>query len=249
MIQLIQWDDCKNLLIPGNKEETIDFCASHFINLAKECIKSSGKFCVALSGGSTPRPIYELICTKYKNEIDWSKVFLFWGDERSVNPTDRESNYLMAMTSGFGNVGVKADHIFRMRAEFEEKQILDDHAKVYEELILSNVEKGSFDLIILGVGEDGHTASLFPNTSALSETKRLVVANYVPSKKTWRMTFTFGLINQARQIVFYLYGDSKKEKVQEIFTTKDLYPCQFIGSKKSKALWIMDQEASRLISP
>lgn len=240
------FDERRDIIIPGDIEKTIEFCVSHFIQLANKAIKDHGAFFVALSGGSTPKAIFnKLASEKYRSSIDWEKVYLFWSDERSVGPNHEESNYNMAMKAGFDSLAIPKDHIFRMKAETD----IDKHALEYEHLIKDHVENNSFDLIMLGMGEDGHTASLFPHTQALKEHSRLVVSNFIPEKNTWRMTMTFPCINKAKTIAIYVLGSSKANRVKEILSSQQTsYPVALVGTKTHKALWIMDSKASHFIS-
>jgi 6-phosphogluconolactonase len=236
------FDDRRNIALPGNKEETIAFCVAHFISIAQKAISSHGSFFVALSGGSTPKRIFEALSSDtYKNQIDWKHVFLFWSDERDVSPHDPDSNYKMAMDSGFSHLPIPKSQIFRMEAERD----MEKNALAYEKAIQHTLKGRPFDLIMLGMGEDGHTASLFPGTKALTVTNHLVVANEVPQKDTWRMTFTFPLINSAENINIYVLGDDKKIPVLRSLSNKELHlPIFSVGTKKSKALWILDSGAS-----
>lgn len=235
----IEIDERRSVAVPGNEKETIAFAANHFIKSAKSAIQLHGNFFVALSGGSTPKKIYEKLASDYKNEIDWEKVYLFWSDERSVEETDPESNYKMAMESGFSKLKINPLHIFRMKGEGD----IIAHAEEYEFLIKKTLQGRHFDLIMLGVGEDGHTASLFPNTKGLAVTNRLVIANEVPQKNTWRMTFTYPLINSAHNIVFYALGRNKQTILNEVFYKEEL-PASKVGTSLNKALWILDKDAS-----
>lgn len=243
MIQAFNISSSKKLIIPGNFEETVRFAAEHFIECARTSIAKHGAFFVALSGGSTPKAIFSYLSTHYQKDPIWHKTFLFWGDERAVDPTDSESNYKMAMDFGFSKLSIPSNQIFRMKAE----QNIEEHAKEYDELIKKHVPLHHFDLIMLGMGDDGHTASLFPFTKALEEKKSYVVANYIPTKNTWRMTLTYPIINKAHHIVFYVTGSAKKNKLNQIFHDKHLsYPCSKIGTKDSPSLWVVDQEAGEL---
>jgi len=237
-------DDRRNLVFPGDFDETIDYCVNHFIDLCKKSISKKKYFSVALSGGSTPKSIFKMLCSdQFKGEIEWDKILFFWGDERAVPPEDPESNYKMAMESGIKNMPIKKENIFRMNAEHD----LEQGSKEYEELINKKLHSKLFDLVMLGVGDDGHTASLFPNTEALKETEKLVVANYVPSKRTSRMTLTFSAINKSKNIVLYVLGDNKKDILKKVLFPEpgsESYPCQMIGSSQNKALWIIDKAAS-----
>ncbi|MCH9630783.1 MAG: 6-phosphogluconolactonase [Chlamydiia bacterium] len=240
------WDERRKIIVPGNKEETITFCVEHFISCANDAIKDHGSFFVALSGGSTPKAMFELLAEKYADKVDWSKVHLFWSDERSVKPENPDSNYNMAMSSGFAKLPLIGDHIHRMVAEDN----IEVNAKAYEETIHNTLEDQPFDLIMLGMGEDGHTASLFPGTEGLKESTRKVIPNFIPEKDTWRMTMTFPLINQAHNIAIYVLGEGKKERILSVLSEKDeshLLPSAKVGTSKNPAVWIADSGASSLI--
>lgn len=236
------FDNRRDIAHPGDKEKTLNFAIEHFINCGKEAMQNHGFFAVALSGGSTPKAIFEkLSSSEFSGELDWTKVLLFWGDERSVPPTSSDSNFRMAMDAGLKTLSIPSKHVFRMEAE----ENIKENAKAYEEKIKETLGPRPFDLIMLGMGEDGHTASLFPGTKALEEKTALVVANEVPQKKTWRMTFTYPLINRAKNTVIYVLGASKAEMVKKVFkeSHEPPFPISFIGTPGNKALWILDTEA------
>ncbi len=226
------------LVIPGDTAATLDFCVIHFLKIAEEAIRTKGHFHVALSGGSTPKAIYERLA-KHAADLDWKKVHLFWSDERSVPPAHPESNYRMAMES-FKKLPIPAEQIHRMVAEDN----IVDNAHAYDALI----QKHPLDLVMLGIGDDGHTASLFPHTNALHAHHELVVANHVPQKNTWRMTFTYPCINGASHIVVYALGEGKKEILAKVFLEPPgTYPVQAVGTLAHKALWIADTAAASLV--
>lgn len=241
-MHFFSWDDRRDIAHPGNKEETLLFCIEHFFNCAKEAIKMHGHFSVALSGGSTPKAIFQALShPPYSTEIDWTKAYIFWSDERSVAATDPDSNFRMAIEAGFKNLPIPAEHFFRMEAEDN----IEENARNYEMKIKQALGSRPFDLIMLGMGEDGHTASLFPETKALEEKTRWVVANHIPQKETWRMTMTYPLINKAKNIVIYVLGKNKKEMVHQVFLEDHTppFPVSQIGTQTNKALWILDSDA------
>jgi 6-phosphogluconolactonase len=237
------FDTRRDLIVPGDHQSTLQFCTDHFLMIGHEAIEDHGYFAVALSGGSTPKAIYQSLADPlHRTKLDWGRVWLFWSDERSVPPYDPESNYYMAINAGFGNLPIPPQNIHRMQAEGD----IEQGALAYEKLIRSKLPDTRFDLVMLGMGEDGHTASLFPKTHGLHAEERLVIANYIPQKSTWRMTLTFECINAGRDIAIYVMGKSKREMVKHIFTgpyEPDELPIQRVGTPEHKALWILDQEA------
>lgn len=240
---LKHWDSHRDLLIPGNAQMTLALCCEHWISLCKRAIEEHGAFFVALSGGSTPKAIFERITSPpYREMIDWSKVHLFWSDERAVPPDHPDSNYRMAMEAGLGKMRIPESQIHRMHAEEQ----IEDNARLYEKTIKEELKERCFDLVMLGVGEDGHTASLFPGTQALdAPEERYVVANYLPDKKIWRMTFTFSCINRALHSAVYVLGASKKFILKQLFATDDgRFPAQRVGTAGRPALWILDEAAA-----
>lgn len=241
-------DERRDLIVPGNTEETIAFCIKHFIILANLAIAAHGSFSVALSGGSTPKRIFEGLSSKeYRSQIDWQKVKLFWGDERAVPPDHPDSNYHMAMEAGLKDLPILKENIFRMQAE----ENIDENALAYEKFLQESTFHEALDLVMLGMGDDGHTASLFPNTHGLHTQNRTVIANYVPQKDVWRMTLTFKAINDSQAIAIYVLGSSKAKKLKEALSLPsdpDRIPIQKVGTPKHRALWIADAEAASEMS-
>ena len=243
-IHFFSWDDRRDIAHPGNYESTLTFCVEHFASCAKEAIKTHGFFSVALSGGSTPKAIYQKVTNPpYSDELDWSKFILFWSDERSVPPTDHHSNFWMAMEAGFKSVSIPTQQIFRMEAEEDIKL----HAEQYEQKIKDLLGSRPFDLMMLGVGTDGHTASLFPKTAALQEEEKWVVSNHVPEIKSDRMTFTYPCINRSINTVIYALGCEKQQIVNDVFFKKvePPFPVFRVGTPTNKALWIIDSDAGK----
>ena len=239
MLNIESYDERRDYIVA---EKAVLFAAEHWIHSAKRSIQQRGRFAVALSGGSTPKAIFKML--SQSRDIEWDKVWLFWSDERAVPATHPESNYHMAMESGLKNLPIPPHQIFRMKAEGDiEKNALD-----YEEIIRRRLDKSLFDLVMLGVGEDGHTASLFPNTKALEIKENLVAANFIPSLKAHRMTLTFPCINESHQAAIYI-GKSKASIVPKVLDAAILspYPASHIGTVERKALWILDKEAGHFV--
>lgn len=233
-----------HLFIPGDYLTTLRYCADHFITLCKESIIDHEMFSVALSGGTTPKALYELLCqSPYHLEVEWEKIHFFWSDERAVPPNHSDSNYSMVLQSGLEKMGIPKKHLHRMVAETD----IENHAREYEKKLVETLQDRSLDLVMLGMGDDGHTASLFPHTQALT-TSRLVAANYVPQKNSWRMTLTLACINDAHQSVFYVLGAPKAKMLAHVFSSEPHLPCQFVGTAESPALWIVDEAAASMMS-
>ncbi len=233
------FDDRRLIAVMPNKEEAIQFARDHWIHTAKRSIQQRGRFLVALSGGGTPNAIYSLL--EKEKELDWDKVFIFWSDERGVPPNHPDSNYHMAMESGLKNLPIPENQIFRMRAESNQEK----HAKEYEEIIRKTLDKHLFDLVMLGLGEDGHTASLFPGAKML-DAKNLVASEFISEEKGWRMSFTFSCINQSRLSAIYGIGKSKSEIVKKVLDAAIIspFPASRIGTTAAPALWILDKDAA-----
>lgn len=243
---LLSRDERWAIIVPGDKDLTITFSVNHFISSGKVAIQDHDHFYVALSGGSTPKTIFEQLSKPpYSEMLDWNKVSLFWSDERSVPPADKDSNYHMAMEAGLKNLPIPSAQIHRMVAETN----IEENAANYEDLIKNTLKDNPFDLIMLGMGPDGHTASLFPNTEALKETEKWIVANEVPQKNTTRMTMTYPCINSAKNIVIYVLGDSKKEMAASLLLYQEhakSLPIYKVGVREHKALWVLDEAAGQI---
>jgi 6-phosphogluconolactonase len=213
------FDERRKIAIPGNKETTLDHAADHWAHLCLQATQKRGVFRVALSGGSTPNAIFERL---RKKELPWKKIALYWSDERTP---PEETNASMAL------------RVLRDLPFLAIHPLTDPEQ--YDQLI----RKEPLDLIMLGCGEDGHTASLFPHTPALLEKERWVVANPVPGKKSLRFTFTYPALSSGPPVVIYALGKSKASIVKEVLTTA-LYPASLVGSADHPALWFLDQEAA-----
>jgi 6-phosphogluconolactonase len=225
--------------------------ADEFVRCAREAVTARGRFTVALSGGSTPKRLYQLLADPpYHGQIDWTKIEFFWGDERSVPPDHNDSNYHTAFEAMLRRLPVPAEHIHRMEAERTDRAVA---ARDYEAVLARafNVPAGgeppALDLILLGMGPDGHTASLFPHTTALKETAQWVVVNYVPKFATDRLTFTVPVLNRGREVLFLIAGTDKAEPLHEVLEgppNSDLYPSQFVRPAAGKRVFFVDRAAA-----
>ena len=235
--------------IYSNQQELAAAAAEHFAAAAERAIASCGWFTVALSGGSTPMLMYRELAEKFIDKIQWAHVHFFWSDEREVGPDDPNSNYKLAADVLFAAVNVPAENIHRVRAELGAKVA----ALQYEQEISATFAayaRGKafpqFDLVLLGMGDDGHTASLFPGTAALAEHTRIVAANVVPQLKANRVTFTLPLINAAHEVVFVVSGYQKAHRVREVIDSvkADVPELPAALVDQEHATWMLDAGSS-----
>ena len=238
-----------NMRIAPDVNSLARMAADTIRELANTAIGQTGRFSIALSGGSTPKTLFELLAAEYTQNIDWKNVYIFWGDERCVQPDDADSNYKMAHETLLDHVSLPASNIFRIKGELEPA----DAATHYEETLHTyfHDQLPRFDLILLGMGDDGHTASLFPGTEALNERERWVIPNHVVSaKQTWRITFTVPVINNAANVMFLIAGSGKaarlKQVVQGAYTPNEL-PSQLIKPNDGILIWAVDYAAASLL--
>lgn len=228
--------------------------AQYFVEMAEEAVDVQGRARIAISGGSTPRAAFELLGDPHqpwRSRMPWDRLDLYWVDERCVPPDDQESNYQMTREALLDRVPLRSEQIHRMEGELDPEEA----ASRYESGLrngfrLEGAELPRFDLVALGLGPDGHTASLFPHTEALHEMSRLVVANHVPQKDTWRITLTWPVINHARSVFFLVGGADKAGVLKEVLTgTRDLdrLPSQLIWPASGILTLILDKSAASLL--
>ena len=231
----------------SSSEELSRAAAREFAAGAEEAIEERGRFAVVLAGGSTPETMYGILARDYMGRIDWSKVYVFFGDERSVPPHHEDSNLKMASEVLLDHVPVANVH--RIRSELPP----DEAAEAYEEELqkfFQTEDVPRFDLILLGIGADGHTASLFPETPALEVHDRWVVANPVPRLDTTRITLTLPVISAARAVIFLVEGEDKAEALREILegdADPRAYPAKLVQPPGGPE-WLIDQSAASLLS-
>jgi 6-phosphogluconolactonase len=227
--------------------ELFQLAANEFAARASAGIHANGRFSVALSGGSTPKALYSLLASGSVTSIPWEKIYFFWGDERHVPPDHPDSNYRMAYEAMLSRVPVPKENIFRIRGEEKDAEVA---ASAYEQDLrnffgLKPGEFPGFDLVLLGLGPEGHIASLFPDSTALNEKKRLVVANWVEKFKTYRITLTLPVLNHAACVMFLVSGRDKAAIVKQIFENPDAHlPAQEVRPTNGELLWLMDQAAA-----
>ena len=234
-----------NVRVYEGPAELAEAAAREFAAKAAETVEERGRFAVVLAGGSTPKAAYELLARAFAKTIDWERVHVFFGDERSVPPDHEDSNYRMAREALLDRVPVGSVH--RMRGELPPAEA----ATSYEDELRGFLgeELPRFDLILLGIGEDGHTASLFPETSALEVSDRLVVANPVLKLDTTRITLTAPVLNAARSVTFLVAGEGKAEALKEILEGDEdprRYPAKLVMPPDG-ATWMVDRAAAGLL--
>lgn len=236
----------RRLEIVPDKGALIRQAAEIFIEAAHKQIQHKGVFSVALSGGGTPKPVYaELAKPENRERVDWDKVHLFWGDERHVPPEDDQSNFKMVREALLDKIEIPAENIHRVRTQMDVRMA----AFQYEEE-LRQFFRGDwpvFDFIFLGMGNDGHTASLFPKSAGLNEEFRWFIANYAPSMDSWRLTLTTLAINAARFILVLVAGEAKADRLKAVLTgPQEPYamPIQMIDPREGEMLWLVDLAAA-----
>jgi 6-phosphogluconolactonase len=220
--------------------------AAEFVRLANRSVAADGRFAVALSGGSTPKSLYSLLASaEFQPQIPWTRCHFFWGDERPVPPDHPESNYRMAFESLLSRVPVPRENIHRIEAELEPEIAAARYEREIREFFrLSGAELPRFDLILLGLGDDGHTASLFPGNRALAETGRLVVAAYVEKLRTYRITLTLPVLNRAANIFFLVAGESKAAALRDVLQRSNNLPARQVAPVDGRLLWFLDEAAA-----
>jgi 6-phosphogluconolactonase len=220
--------------------------AQEFVRVGRDAIAQRGRFTVALSGGSTPRGLYSLLARDHA-DFSWDKTFLFFGDERHVPPDHPDSNYRMVNEALLSKISVPAGNVYRARAELPDAATAasDYEKQVRDFFKLGSGEFPRFDLILLGLGPDGHTASLFPDSLGLKEQSHLVIANWVEKFKTHRITFTFPVLNHAADVMFLTSGANKADMMHEILEGNHAppFPAQQI-QPECRLMWMLDEPAA-----
>jgi 6-phosphogluconolactonase len=230
----------------GEIIRTKDFvrdAANFILDLANESIRERDQFRIALSGGNTPRPIYRE-WARIAKDLPWDKVLITFGDERCVPPDDKESNYRMARESLLDPAGVPGESVLRMRGEIGPAVAADE----YENQLRARAGERQesvyrHDLILLGMGDDGHTASLFPGTIALGITDRMAVANFVPKLESWLLTMTYPVLNQARNVCFLINASKNEELINQVIGGDSTYPAARVNPAPGRLVWFLGETA------
>jgi 6-phosphogluconolactonase len=243
-----------NVRVVDDADTLAAAAAEVFIASAKRSVAHKGSFTVVLSGGSTPKALYALLAedSAYRAQVPWQQTYFFFGDERHVPPDHSDSNYHTANEAMLSKVSINANQVFRMKGEYSNAS----HAAAEYEQDLRNFFHLStgmlppFDLVMLGMGPDGHTASLFPGTKALQENERLVTCNWVGKFYTHRITLTAPVLNNAASVLFLVHGQDKKEALKAVLEgpyEPDQLPSQLIKPKNGTVLWLVSQAAATLL--
>ena len=215
--------------------------ADFILERAREAIGERNEFRIALSGGNTPRPVYARLAA-VANDLPWDLVRFTFGDERCVPPDDPESNFRMARETLLAPAGVPEKSILRMRGEIDPQIAAQEYQDQLDGIASERGESiYQHDLILLGLGDDGHTASLFPGTAALDETARRVVANFVPKLNAWRLTFTFPLINHARHILFLVGATKSPELIERVWKGDTQFPASRVNPTAGELTWMIGE--------
>lgn len=238
-----------NLRIFDNEDLLAEAAAAFVSDAAQKAIGARGRFSIALSGGSTPAALFKKLAKPPTSTIvDWGNVFVFWSDERTVPPENLESNFRLAHDVLLQHVPIPSQNIHRLKGELTLDQAVEAANK---ELAVHFGEGKSpqFDLVLLGLGHDGHTASLFPGSAALDTLGAGVVANYVEELATWRITFSLPLINIAKQILFLVTGEHKAEMVRQVIDERNLeLPVSRVSPQSGQVAWYLDAAAASKLS-
>ncbi len=230
--------------------------AELFASTVANAVQTRGVARVAISGGSTPKVVFALLADPaqpFLASIPWQKLQLFWVDERCVAPTEPDSNYRMTNEQMLSKVPLPAENIHRMEGELDPQVAAARYeSEIRNTFKLEGAETPTFDLILLGMGDDGHTASLFPHTEGLNELAPIVIANHVPQKETWRITLTWPVINQGREVAFLIEGAAKADVLHSVFLgpyQPETYPSQLIRPASGKLTLLLDAGAASKLPP
>jgi len=241
---------CSNVLIFDDSEQLARAAAERIVDLGRTAMTNNARYSVALAGGSTPKRVYELLASEpYDQQLDWSRLFVFFGDERCVSADDPQSNYRMAWETMLSKLPIPRTNIHRMIGEEDPRMAAKSYERELREFFAGDTWP-RFDLILLGLGEDGHTASLFPETQALSESAAWVSANWVQKLNSFRLTLTLPAINHAKVIMFLVSGDKKAETLKNVLADPQppVFPAQLVQPVAGTCEWYVDKAAARAIS-
>jgi 6-phosphogluconolactonase len=234
-------------VLPDPAEAAIA-AARELVAAAADGFHDHGAFRPAFSGGSTPRLLFETLATAaFRPLVDWMRARIFFVDERCVSPANPRSNYRLAKEHLLDPLGVPAENVFRMRGEEEPGRAAGEYEAILKREFAREDHFPRLDFVLLGLGPDGHTASLFPGTRALEETRRWVAANHVPKLGEWRLTLTLPVLNAARRAVFFVVGEGKRDAVSAVLRAKEeapTLPASLVRPTDGSLVWIVDEAAA-----
>ncbi len=239
----------REIVVCQTKEDLFEASAKFLAQSLTFQPGSTTSYSLALSGGSTPRGLFSrLVADPYRSQIDWSSIRIFWGDERAVPPEHPESNYRMAKETLLNHVPHSPDQVFRIQGELPAKEAAERYEKILQQTFSSGEgEVPLFDIVLLGMGADGHTASLFPETSVLEERQQWVAAPWVEKFQTHRITFTAPVLNGAKQVMFVVSGSDKAVAAQAVLegpSQPRRYPAQLVNPIQGNVIWFLDTDAA-----
>jgi 6-phosphogluconolactonase len=247
-------EENRNVMVLPDLDAVSEEAARRFLAIANDAVAKTNRCTVALAGGSTPERLYRLLASEtYREAVPWASLYLFFGDERCVPPDDRESNYRMAREAMLDHVPVLPEQVFRMEGERDPQSAAVSYDATLGDIFgLTPGRVPHFDLILLGMGPDGHTASLFPHTDGLQVVERLAAANYVPKFDSWRLTLTYPVLDAAMNVLFLVGGAEKANAVRQViegpFDPAE-YPAQGVRTPEGTVTFLLDEAAAgKLIS-
>lgn len=239
----------KSTVVFPDRQSLAEGVCQRLVEMVQEAIDRQGRCAVTLSGGTTPRAVYARLAEKpFRSQISWSKLHLFWGDERGVPPDHPESNYRMAKETMLSHVPIPEKNVHRVPAELPPREAAQQYEKELKAFFAQ--KPPAFDLILLGLGTDGHTASLFPYSRILAETGKWVAAGYASEKLGWRISLTLPIFNAAKQVYFVVSGKNKAEVIKKVFDLEKpdpALPASLVHPSSGGLSWLLDADAASLL--
>ena len=239
------------LKIFADIESLSQWAAQKIIETSLEAVSARGRFLLVLNGGGTPMRLFELLATDYRNKVDWSKTHIFWGDERCVPPDDKESNYGQARDVLLNRVGIPDSNIHRVQGELEPAEASKEYSHILQRFADPPLEWPRFDFVLLGMGEDGHIASLFPGSPMNASEPVLAVTGHYQGRPANRVTLTPLVLNCARTVLFMVTGENKAVTLTRVLSDKyepEQLPAQRINPKDGQVIWLIDDAAAGKLS-
>jgi 6-phosphogluconolactonase len=239
-----------SVLIYNDKNALFNDLAEYVLKIGNQAIAEHGHFNFVLTGGSSPKALYEALATTHRDQLDWNQVYFFFGDERDVSPENESYNGLMAKKAILDPLEIAADHILYVNTRLNPQEAAQDYIKAITAHFKG--ESPAFDLILLGMGDEAHTASMFPDTDILTNDAATVAAVYVEKLSANRISFTAPLINLANNVAFLVFGSGKADAVKQVIEPEEknpmLYPAQLIQPIDGSLTWFLDEDAAALLT-